>query len=787
MLGRRFVSIIRGFIFNIYNIITKVLIEFIIYVVLLVVYILLYLSSIKRYILAFVSYIWQRKLISAIIVILTLGGYGYNAAQLYEDYLMDFDFTVTDVSISQGSTKTIIIPIVIPINVTVKDKEKIWLRFESNDGIIIEPEYRWVDFEYPNECKNAYFKIKVNSSTPRGNHTILCIGSMYKSPAYVYKIFRKDKVEHEKPFNVTVTPNNPPCIINISPNIPNSFCELFDSTVIWNVNSGSNVLWNTTANDPDDDGLLYKYSSRQPETGDDWVVERDWFTDSRWMWLVPSWNKEMGELKVEVCDQNHNNGSPNNDSRIIYYRLKCINNQTPAIDNMDPDKPSPQNIGINITWTVDAKDPEKDPIYYKFFLIGPSTGGSWEEVKDWSTTNFWEWVPSKDGDYEVKVWIRDGKHAAPNTWDAFKVTPFTVNPALAPNLPPKVDSLTPDKASPQNAGTTVVWTASSNDTDGDTVSYRFFIKGPGTSNNWVEKRGWSPTPTWPWTTTAADEGNNQVKVWIRDGNHAATNSWDDAKVVDYVVTGLNLQPVFNSLTPNPTSPQNVGATIRWTSDATDPDPGDVVQYKFHLRGPSTGGAWQVVQEWSTKNWWDWKPSQQGDYDVNVWIRDGKHEGPDSWDAYNITDFVMNPAPAPNQPAVADSHMPNPASPQNVGEAIKRTPQMVTQEQFVSEIKNKNINDINPDKMEFNNPLGQEYEVWRFGSDEDINKSIQYKFSYEWTTEKSNYIIELYLDEDLTPIDVQFIKDYVAVPTIPSDRSDQAIDKLSRLTSQSLAL
>ncbi|HNR57728.1 MAG TPA: hypothetical protein PKJ51_04655, partial [Methanothrix sp.] len=347
-------------------------------------------------------------------------------------------------------------------------------------------------------------------------------------------------------------------------------------------------------------------------------------------------------------------------------------NQPPTVTSLTPNPASPQNVGTPIKWTAVASDTDGDPISYRFYLKGPSTGDAWQQVQDWSATNFWDWVPAQQGDYEVNVWVRDGKHAGPDSWDAFKVTPFTVNPAPAPNEPPKVTSLAPDKASPQNAGTTAVWTASATDTDGDAIYYRFFLKGPATSNNWVEKRGWSTTPTWSWTTTAADEGNNQVNVWIRDGNHAASDSWDDFKVVDYVVTGPNLPPVFNSLTPNPTSPQNVGATIRWTADATDPNPGDVVQYKFHLKGPSTGGAWQVVQEWSTKNWWDWKPSQQGDYEVNVWIRDGKHAGADSWDAYKITPFKVNPAPTPNRPPTVTALTPNRPSPQIAGATITWT-------------------------------------------------------------------------------------------------------------------
>ncbi|OPX81167.1 MAG: Y_Y_Y domain protein [Methanosaeta sp. PtaB.Bin087] len=464
------------------------------------------------------------------------------------------------------------------------------------------------------------------------------------------------------PFKVNPAPaaNQPPTVTSLTPN-PTS-----------PQNVGTPIKWTAAASDPDGDPISYKFFLKGPSTGDAWQQVQDWSATNFWDW-VPA---QQGDYEVNVWVRDGNNAGPDSwDAfKVTPFTVNPAPapNQPPTVTSLTPNPASPQNVGTPIKWTAVAYDTDGDPISYRFYLKGPSTGDAWQQVQDWSATNFWDWVPAQQGDYEVNVWVRDGKHAGPDSWDAFKVTPFTVNPAPAPNEPPKVTSLAPDKASPQNAGTTAVWTASATDTDGDAIYYRFFLKGPATSNNWVEKRGWSTTPTWSWTTTAADEGNNQVNVWIRDGNHAASDSWDDFKVVDYVVTGPNLPPVFNSLTPNPTSPQNVGATIRWTADATDPNPGDVVQYKFHLKGPSTGGAWQVVQEWSTKNWWDWKPSQQGDYEVNVWIRDGKHAGADSWDAYKITPFKVNPAPTPNRPPTVTALTPNRPSPQIAGATITWT-------------------------------------------------------------------------------------------------------------------
>ena len=167
----------------------------------------------------------------------------------------------------------------------------------------------------------------------------------------------------------------------------------------------------------------------------------------------------------------------------IFATSAAVANDPPAVLDLTPNKASPQDVGTNIKWTANAIGPEPaDTLYYRFFLKGPSTGDVWQQVQDWSTTDFWDWTPSQQGDYEVNVWIRDGEHAGTDSWDAYRITPFAVNPAPVPNQPPVANSLTPDKASPQNAGTSIAWTAGATDPESDTILYKFYLKGPSTGN-----------------------------------------------------------------------------------------------------------------------------------------------------------------------------------------------------------------------------------------------------------------------------------------------------------------
>ena len=382
--------------------------------------------------------------------------------------------------------------------------------------------------------------------------------------------------------------------------------------------------------------------------------------------------------------------------------------------------------GSTVTWTAVATDPENDPLVYKFFLKGPATGGQLAEKTAWISDNTWTWTttPADAGQNQVEVWVRDGKHAGPDSKDDSADASVTVK---MPNQKPTITGLSPDKASAE-AGSTVTWTAAASDPENDPLVYKFFLKGPATGGQLAEKTAWVSDNTWTWTTTPADAGQNQVEVWVRDGNHAGTEGFDANKVVNYELTQpapkpttlvlpvqaptnitpaenaiptpavVNKPPVVNSLTPDKTSPQLAGTAITWTAVATDPEKEDTILYKFFLKGPSTGDQWTQVADWGTDSSWAWNTSAKdvGDNQVQVWVRDGKNAGPESKDASLVSNvFVINapkpkppvqplvpevqpvtiPAnitPAENKPPVINSLTPDQPSPQYAGAVVTWT-------------------------------------------------------------------------------------------------------------------
>ncbi|MFB3766456.1 MAG: hypothetical protein ACE14P_14575, partial [Methanotrichaceae archaeon] len=340
-------------------------------------------------------------------------------------------------------------------------------------------------------------------------------------------------------------------------------------------------------------------------------------------------------------------------------------NTPPAVNNLIPSPMSPMTAGVSVTWTAYAADPDGDQILYRFFLSGPSTGSVSKPQTDWITDNTWTWKTGEAdiGQNQIEVWIRDGKHAEANGFDDRKSASFTVSaPALAPapapvapvNKPPTISSLTPDKTSPQAAGTTIAWISAASDPDNDPIQYRFFLDNQPETD-------WISSPSWTWTTSTADIGAHSIQVSIKDGKHNPNG--DDSKTAQFTIAAPpNQPPVVNNLASDKQSPQAAGAAVTWIADAADPD-NDPIQYRFFLDNqPETG--------WISSPSWIWNTSTAdiGSHSIQVSIKDGKHN-PNGDDSKTAQFTIAAP---PNQPPVVNSLASDKQSPQAAGTNITWT-------------------------------------------------------------------------------------------------------------------
>ena len=124
-------------------------------------------------------------------------------------------------------------------------------------------------------------------------------------------------------------------------------------------------------------------------------------------------------------------------------------NLAPVMTSLTPVPASPQEAGIVVTWEAIASDQESDGLQFLFLLDD-------QPVTDWQYQNQWTWATSANeiGVHSIEARVRDGAHNAEG--DSSKKASFTIN---KPNEKPVISELSADKASPQETGSIVTWTA----------------------------------------------------------------------------------------------------------------------------------------------------------------------------------------------------------------------------------------------------------------------------------------------------------------------------------------
>jgi|GEM_PF-1216156 len=459
--------------------------------------------------------------------------------------------------------------------------------------------------------------------------------------------------------------NQPPAVISFTPDKPSP------------QQYGTAVTWTAQASDPEGDQVFYEFWQSGPSTGGTWIVKKGWSNSNVYYWHPAPTDAGLNHFRVWARDGYHAGPDSYDSTQSADFTIgstPITPNQPPVLSSLNPDRPSPQQAGAAVTWTAQASDPDGDQVLYKFWLSGPSTGGSWAEKTGWTASGTWTWstTPADAGQSQVSVWVRDGRHAGPESYDDNRVSGFSIN-AVPVNQPPVVNALNSNVPSPQQAGAAVTWIAQASDPDGDQILYQFWLNGPRTGGAWVSQRGWSASNSWTWTTSASDLGKSQVSVWVRDGKHAGPDSYDSNRDSSFTIIRVNQPPVINSFAPDRPSPQLAGTWVKWVASASDPD-GDQILYRFLLRGPSTGGAWADQSGgWTRSNSWIWRTSPQdvGQSQIGAWIRDGKHAPASGYDDNAVGNFVIvTPSPPPNEPPVLTGLGANLPSPQQAGTLVR---------------------------------------------------------------------------------------------------------------------
>ncbi len=216
------------------------------------------------------------------------------------------------------------------------------------------------------------------------------------------------------------------------------------------------------------------------------------------------------------------------------------------------------------------------------------------------------------------------------------------------NRQPIIISISASPKSPQQLftiktiGIVLVLTKAS-DPDNDSLQYKFELRKKG--EDFKVTQDFSAMPLWIWEPQ--DSGEYEIRGTVTDGKSEVN------QIINYSI--INRPPVFWMSLEPPIQAQ-VGTKVNCSVTAFDLD-SDTIQFKFWLKGPSTNNQWQAKTDWISiptdgffsDYTWNWMPgpTDVGKNEIDVWVRDGSHAGPDAYDAHNVSSYEIVNTTGPN--------------------------------------------------------------------------------------------------------------------------------------------
>jgi len=331
-----------------------------------------------------------------------------------------------------------------------------------------------------------------------------------------------------------------------------------------------------------------------------WNMVRDYSTTPTWTWNTIGAPAGTYDIMVHA----RNVGSIASFETARSYNYILVANPPATGVTLIPDIKTPQLIG-NSTISFTAGGSGGSGNYeYKFWL---RTGGVWNSVQEYTTTNTWTWNTNgaPAGSYEVEVYIRNVGSIAPH--EAFN----SITYVLVADMPANGATLAPSMPSPQLTGNNnIIFTAGGTGGSGN-YEYRFWLKSNGV---WSQVQAYSTANTWTWNTAGAGAGTYGVQVYVRNIGSSAKS--EAVKNISFILNATG--PVIGAtLVPNIASPQAAGSNVIFTANGIGGSGN--YEYKFWIKA---AGVWTAVQGYSSTSTFTWDTSglTPGTYRAEVYVR-----------------------------------------------------------------------------------------------------------------------------------------------------------------------
>ena len=225
-----------------------------------------------------------------------------------------------------------------------------------------------------------------------------------------------------------------------------------------------------------------------------------------------------------------------------------------------------------------------DPFSCRFEVKGPATGDVYQIVQDYSASVVVTWdTTGYVGQNRFRVSVREAgeREDVARRWINAYVNAAGATDDLA---------VTRAQRSPQLEGMVYQLTAEASGGAGN-YEYQFERKGPGTGETYQVVQGYSPQASLAWDTNGYI-GQHTFRVSARNAGST------DSPVRRWVRVAVNPVGAVEdlSLARDLRSPQLAGAVYNLSATATGGS--GSYEYRFEVRGPATGGVYQVVQDYS---------------------------------------------------------------------------------------------------------------------------------------------------------------------------------------------
>jgi hypothetical protein len=394
-----------------------------------------------------------------------------------------------------------------------------------------------------------------------------------------------------------------------------------------------------------------------------WSVLRDWNTGNTFAWTptlassayrIAVWVRSAGNT-ADMYENANANGS------IAYVITGGASPTTLAVTSVTRSHLSPQPVGTTMTFTANATG-GIPPYQYKW-RMSLDAGTSWFFPTDWSNSPTFVWTPSApSSEVRIQVKVRNYGDVSENDGILHGTYSYLIT---APPEPLTLNSIVPNIASPQAAGTSITFTA--NATGGTApLQYKWWVF----DGAWNVARDWGTSNTFAWTPATASSAY-RIAVWVRSAGNTS-DAYENANSnasIGYVITGAAGPPplTLTSLTSNSSAPQIAGTSITFStssSGGTSPH-----QYKWRV-SIDGGSSFTTAQDWSTNPSFTWTPgSAVADARITVWARNSGVTA-DAPQAQLTVSYVIT-APAAG-PLALNSIVPDMSAPRAAGTTITFT-------------------------------------------------------------------------------------------------------------------